>query len=92
MLGCSHRFAATSNEAFRPRESAPKVGSAPKEKAMGGIEHALMDEGIYRPTNLRPSPATSSYHEKVTCVSNVKARHEGRRRGKLQSEIRSFYQ
>jgi hypothetical protein len=64
----------------------PKVCSEPKtehrERATGGIEHTLLAGGIRRRTDLRPSPATSSYHEEVTHVANRKAGREGRRRGR----------
>jgi hypothetical protein len=38
---------------------------------MGRIEHTLVDEGrASSPTDLRPPPATTSYHKKVTNVSS----------------------
>src|SRR5919205_822485 len=40
---------------------------------MGRIEHTLVDEGrASSPTDLRPPPATTSYHNKVTNVSSHK--------------------
>ena len=41
-----------------------------KWRAMGRIEHTLLDEGRKSsPTDLRPSPANPPYHKKLTNVS-----------------------
>src|SRR5215207_4522881 len=42
-----------------------------KGRAMGRIEHTLVDRGrSSTPSDLRPPPATTSYHNKVTNVSS----------------------
>src|SRR5215204_5250269 len=49
--------------------------------AMGRIEHTLLDEGrASSPSDLRPSPATSPYHTKVTDVSIYDKGPESRQR------------
>src|SRR5215210_5613789 len=55
---------------MRIKGPGPRRTPARKWRAMGRIEHTLLDEGrASSPTDLRPSPATPPYHTKVTDVS-----------------------
>jgi hypothetical protein len=64
--------------ALEPTQAGIAKTPTRKRRARGRIEHTLLDEGRSLPSDLRPSPAKTSYHRKVTSVSLRRRTNAGR--------------